>query len=127
MTYNITTQTQNQGKINKAVILVGCLLISTLLWSVSRLFFQYLNSRRLLQQEQAEKNQLLSEQQNLTYRTKRAQTDGYIEERARQLALSKEHELIVIAAYPSPTTVPTPIPAHIIPPYQAWLQVFSQP
>ncbi|MFA6005531.1 MAG: septum formation initiator family protein [Patescibacteria group bacterium] len=127
MTYNITPQQRNQGQINKLVLLAGSLLVITLLWNVVGLFGQYVTRRRLLAEEMAQKVQLENEQKNLNYRAKLAQTDTYIEERARQIGLTKEGEYVVIAQYPHPSPTPQPEKPQIKLTYRAWIQVFSHP
>lgn len=129
MTYNITHHQENQGKFTKVILLVGLVLITALSWNTIRMFLQYKSRSETLAQVEREKKELVAKQQELQYRVKRAQTEAYIEQRARQFSLSKKGEYIVVAQYPSPS--PTSIPIQKkelgIPPYQAWIHVFSQP
>ena len=127
MTYNITHQQRNQGQINSLISVGGFLLIIALLWNVIGLFSQYLTRQRLLTQDLQQKTQLAKDQESLKYRTKRAQTETYVEERARQIGLTKDHEYVVVAQYPIPSLAPVPVKQNVQPPYQAWIQVFTRP
>lgn len=83
--------------------------------------------RSFLQTERADVRDLKEQKTKLKYRLQYAQTDEFIEERARKLGMHKENEAVLMVRYPTPTSAPRRTAAYTEPVYRAWLRIFSLP
>ncbi len=88
---------------------------------------EYISRRQSLALQAQELKRLQEKKRKLSYALKRSQTEEFIEEKARKLALYKKDEYIIIAPRTSPTPTPSPRLGVTLPVYKRWLQVFFTP
>lgn len=86
-----------------------------------------MSRRESLQEQKVYLTKLQRDKNQLLYALKRAQTEEFVEERARKLSLTKKDEYILIAPRVSPTPVPIPTKTLQKAIYKQWLHVFINP
>ncbi len=113
MSYNIKDYNKNQARSSYLVFFAFGFFMLTLLYNLIKLTAQYLNRRALLTQQRKEVEDLRARNEYLKYSIKRADTEEYIEQKARKLTMGRDDEYTLLAAYPPPTPHPSATPRDL--------------
>ncbi len=127
MSYNIRYKSKNQDNSRLTVYFILGFFIVALFINLVKMVKQYVDRRAILRQEEQELATIKRQNSNLRYELKRSGTEEYIEEKARELTLSKEGEYVIIAGEPSPPPKPRKREVPHIPNYKLWWLLFFQP
>lgn len=124
MSYNINSKTKKQDHASYTFVFIIGFFLVVLSINLVKLTKEYITRKATLSNNQKEYSRAIDEQNNLKLQIKKSQTQEYIEKRARELTLSKQNEIVIILASPTPKPYKKPSPTPYTPNYKLWAELF---
>lgn len=125
MSYNIKVSRKKQTKSNIIIYIILVFFTIALASNLFKLAKQYVDRNALLSKQTTELQKIKEENNKLLLRLKQAQTEEFVEKKARELTFSKQNEYLIIADFPTPTPKPQITEPPKKPNYLLWLETFS--